>query len=432
MARLLLIALLGSVAACGGDDDGAAPAVPIADSGIAVGGSGGAWRVEADGRTLLESAPGLPAVALQVEDSAEFFFGSFYFTESETGRVEATAASVQGAEVLLDGVARVAFEPVGPGIVRGRVTGSDAEAGRPVLRFACQPGSRFAGLGAQVDGFDHRGERVPLWVAEQGNGKKVGAVREDFPATDVHDSYFPVPWVFDPAAGWGMLIEGTQRVVLDLCAADPDAWTVEVRASQWSFVLVAGDDPLALIERLTSVTGRQTLPNPWALGVWTDAVRGQDAVLHHARALREAGVPVSAIWSEDWAGHRENRLSGFGLSYHWDVDEDLYPDLPGLTSELQDMGIAFLGYFNTFMQEDSPQWDEAVAGEHVITNEAGDPYTFTAPSLRPASLVDVTRQATRDWMAAHMKRAADLGIRGWMADFAEWLPTDSSSAAGDG
>lgn len=452
--------LVAVFAACEDDSAGGGRGgVEVGGSGVSVAelGDGDGWAVQVGGVTLLESAAGKAAVVRSVADSAESLFGSFYFEEREIARVEASGATVQGGEgagatvSLGSSIAAIRFEPLTDGVVRGRVTaepqglqelqglqgpqepqGGDGAMARPVLRFACRDGGRFAGLGAQVDGFDHRGEIVPLWVAEQGNGKKVGATRQDFPMGDVHDSYFPVPWVFDPAGGWGILIEGTARTVLDLCATDPDAFAIEVRSSRWSFLLVTGDSPLQLIERMTAQTGRQSLPNPWALGVWTDAVRGQQAVLEHARALRAAGAPVSAIWSEDWAGNRENRLTGFGLTYHWDTDEALYPDLPGMIDELESMGFAFLGYFNTFLQEDSTQWEQGLADGHAATRESGEPYVFTAPSLRNATLVDVTRPQTRQWMGRYMRAAADLGIRGWMADFAEWLPTDSVVDAGDG
>ncbi len=438
----------GSDAGQGGGPGTGTPAeqVPLGDLRVDVAADGVGWSlVRGDDRVLVTSASGVPGVVRTVEDSAEVLFGSFVFEEREVARREAAHVRLDAAEP--DSWARLALEDAGgrslstlelsvaaPGTVRGSVslTDRDAEGARATLRFACRPGDRFTGLGAQTDAFDHRGHHVPVWASEQGMGKKAGATPDDFPMGDLHDSYLPVPWVLDPGRGFGLLVEGTERAVLDLCAADPDAWAVEVRAARWSFLVFDGPEPLTVIERMTGLVGRQRPSAPWVLGVWTDAIRGREQVLEHVRALRAANVPVSAVWAEDWAGHRENPLSGFSLTYYWDADETLYPDLPSLAGELDALGVRFLGYFNSFMPQDSPHWDEAVAEGHLVQTEAGEPYVVTAATLRAAGLIDVTRSATRDWMAGHMRRAVDNGLRGWMADFAEWLPTDAVCHAGDG
>ena len=287
MKRLRLWTLLVGLVSCGSPNDGAIRGVEIGGSGVSLAAFEGGWALTRRGRVTVSSAVGQPALIREVDDDALMQFGSFYFDEVERSRHEGTEAVVANEVVQLPGVGSITFEPVDEGVVRGRVAPEDAAGGRVILRMACGASTRFAGLGAQVHRLDQRGRRVPMWVAEQGNGKKVGATMTDFPAGDLHDSYFPIPWLFDPAAGWGLLVEGTSRVVFDLCAEDPAAWTIEVRSARWSFLFVQGDSPLQILERMTAQTGRQALPNPWALGVWTDAVRGQEAVLEHARARAE-------------------------------------------------------------------------------------------------------------------------------------------------
>ena len=47
-----------------------------------------------------------------------------------------------------------------------------------------------------------------------------------------------------------------------------------------------------------------------------------------------------------------------------------------------------------------------------------------------ASLADLSRPETREWVKSYMRRALDVGFTGWMADFGEWLPHDAVLASG--
>jgi alpha-glucosidase len=50
--------------------------------------------------------------------------------------------------------------------------------------------------------------------------------------------------------------------------------------------------------------------------------------------------------------------------------------------------------------------------------------------FKQTTLVDLSNPAARDWMAASMSAALALGMDGWMADYAEWLPADARLASG--
>src|SRR5690606_15920986 len=102
----------------------------------------------------------------------------------------------------------------------------------------------------------------------------------------------------------------------------PERWRVENWEGTLSYLWIVGESPKALLEHVTAYTGRPLVPAPWAFAPWVDRVGGEDVVLELAQTLRDNDVPVSAIWSEDWAGGSLQPLSGFKLTYWWGpVDE---------------------------------------------------------------------------------------------------------------
>jgi alpha-glucosidase len=345
-----------------------------------------------------------------------------------SGAGSATAGQAQ--LVLGDGQrATLDVERVADGVVRVRLD-APADLDRVAMSFVCHPDDQFLGLGAQTPKA-HRGQIVPLWTKEQGIGKldKMDHYGAYSPTGQTYDAYLPIPVLFNPR-GYMVLIEGTHRVLLDLCATDSERWRIEQWRGQLSLVLVTGKDPLQMIERMTAVTGRASMPAPWVFGPWLDAVKGPQHVRDVAKAARDNDIPASAIWTEDWAGGQES-AGGYHLNYQWSVDKTLYPDFAGLAGELHDQGFRFLGYFNPFILEGTAEWTECQQKGLLVKDAEGKVITFPGPPrLETTALLDFSNEATKAWAKAKMQTAVDLGLDGWMADFAEWLPWEAKLADG--
>ena len=89
------------------------------------------------------------------------------------------------------------------------------------------------------------------------------------------------------------------------------------------------------------------------------------------------------------------------------------------------------GYFNPFVPDTVSHYQEGVDNGYLITDEDGEVYTFKDPATRDASLIDLTNPDAVAWLQGFQTTAADdLGIDGWMADFAEWLPVDAQLDSG--
>ena len=430
---------LGFTGVLGCTDDETEPSGPLDVGGFTVDTEGGALTIthtaRGDAIRDIRMQAGIGTADIEMQ------FGSFRFAD------EATDLDSSDAYTLGDqgeGTATLAVERGGTtfGQLTLRADGDDAlwldwspadpALDRVVLDAACDADDHFLGLGSHAMDVDHVGQAFGLWVSEPGIGKTQDEEYPDdwyFTGTR-HASSYPFPFLLRPHQSHGLLADTTARVEVDLCATDSDRFTVEVWASEANFMLVSGDGPLAVVERLTEHTGRLDLPAPWVFAPWNDAVRGPDKVHEVATLLRESGAPSSVIWTEDWKGAEETAF-GYHLKGEWFLDEEMYPDADDLAAELEGAGFKWFAYFSPFVVEDTQTWDEAAAAGVLIHDAQGEIYRFSGVTFEDTSLVDLTSEDARQWASERFEAALDIGFDGWMADYAEWLPTDAVLASGE-
>ena len=310
-------------------------------------------------------------------------------------------------------------------------TPTDPAANRVGFSADCDPDDHFLGFGGHAMDVDHVGQAFPLWVGEPGIGKSTDEEEpEGFPLEGTrHDASFPMPWAMRPHHSDGVLFETYGRVEVDLCKADPARWEMVAWDQTARLWFIGGASPKDTVAQLTEITGRPELASPWVYGAWGDAIRGRDRVEEVAARLRELAAPVTVIWSEDWKGAVDTP-TGFRLKGEWFADESLYPDFPGLAADLEDQGFKWFGYFSPFLDVGDTTYEDALAHDAVVKNADGEPYTFFGVRGQQTTLVDVSTPAGRSWAAGYFRSALDLGLDGWMCDYAEWLPVDARLGLG--
>jgi alpha-glucosidase (family GH31 glycosyl hydrolase) len=189
--------------------------------------------------------------------------------------------------------------------------------------------------------------------------------------------------------------------------------------------------PADRLRSVAAIIGRPADPAPWAFGPWNDAVGGPDRLRQVATTLRDNDIPSSAIWSEDWIGGEQSGARASGSATPGSGTPRSTPICPVISSGCTRTGFAFLAYFNPFVPQPTRMWQEGVDGGFLVKDAAGADLSFQDPAFRPAGLVDLTNPDARAWFASYARTAlVDLGIDGWMADFAEWLPIAAQMADG--
>ena len=62
---------------------------------------------------------------------------------------------------------------------------------------------------------------------------------------------------------------------------------------------------------------------------------------------------------------------------------------------------------------------------YFVKDKEGKNYKIRTPGF-PAYIVDLTNKKAYEWLKKIIKtNMIDMGLKGWMADFGEWLPMDS-------
>jgi len=297
------------------------------------------------------------------------------------------------------------------------------------LGLGCDADASFLGFGAQYDTTDQRGRAFSLWSQEQGLGRTGGEPAPVF-VGNAHTTYLPMPYWLD-ARGFGVVVDTSARVDVDLCASDPERSRVEVEHGQsLALILLHGPSPAEVIEHVGDLYGRPAAPPSWAWGPWLAIQGGRDAVLAEADALEAASVPTTALWAQDWVGRRDFGTGNVGVKYRWVADLDLYPDLGGMVDLLHARGLRFLGYANPFVPTTLDHYDEMRAMGLLALGADGEPALVSSPN-GPAAMPDLTNPATRTYVEGFLSAMEhDYGMDGWMVDFGEWLPTDATLSDG--
>ncbi len=399
----------------------------------------GGFSLVVGGREIVRHTAASPFVfAGRGEERMEMFRGNFDISDYVVERVALASASVDGA-VLRFG--RSEAEP--PSLtLRLTESGTDAtlhvDAVDPAInrlwfRLPAERDEHVWGCGEQMSYLDLRGRRFPLWTSEPGVGRDktthltwqadvAGRSGGDFYTTN-----YPQP-TFLSSRRYAAHVETTAYSAFDFTHAafhELETWAVPARLE-----FFASPDLVALVERLALRFGKQPPLPEWATRGLIVGLKAGDASFERLERYVEAGVAVSGLWCEDWAGIRETSF-GTRLFWDWRWNPGRYPGLPERIRGLAARGIRFLGYVNPYLCVDGTLFPEAEALGFLATDAAGGTYRVDFGEF-DCGVVDFTQEAACAWFADRIigREMIELGQSGWMADFGEYLPIDAHLASG--
>ncbi|MCB9778592.1 MAG: hypothetical protein H6742_08530 [Alphaproteobacteria bacterium] len=425
-----LLLLLACTADKGPADSGAVDEVALAD-GVTLTLDGDSVVLTVDGRELFATAPGQAIQARTVSEDVDASLGMWRFDRVDQVDVDLPVVGLDAdgdtALVRLDG-----------GTLRVESDGSrstftlavDTEADAVAVPVRCDADATFYGFGEQHARAEHRGHAFRLFVSEQG----IGRTGDSWAFSgDEYTAYFPMPWWLD-ARGFGLLWQTDHRVNVDLCATDEAvAWVELMQGDAIVWTVMHGPTPMDVVGQLGDQVGRPKAPPAWAYGTWLCMQGGIERVRAQVAAAEAAGIPATVLWVQDWTGRRENPGGGYGVQYRWEPDEvELYPGIADFFAELKADGYRIVGYVNPFVDRELQHWDEMeAAGMLPLHPETGEVYSFFGPR-GDMTTADLSNPDTRAYIQDHLRAAVvDVGLDGWMADFAEWQPIDAELAGSD-
>ena len=342
-----------------------------------------------------------------------------------TGHV-AGADRAQPIEVVLES------REGGPIAVAVRAPDSDG------ITLTIAPRKKLAcyGAGAQFTHVNLVGHRFPIIAQEPGIGRGIqpltwfmnrvaGAGGSDVQSSCPSNQ-------FTTSGGWAWVGHNLEPAFLDF--SGEGTIRIEVEASALSGALVVGETPKAITERVTALVGRMPPLPSWTQQGAIIGLQGGSAVAEKRVAqLERAGVPVAALWLQDWIGQRKTSV-GKQLWWNWERDQEHYPRW----DQFKEKGLRTLSYFNPFLIDPTEKGnfrrnllEEARERGFLVRKPDGSPYPVQNTSFF-AELLDLSNPAAVEWyeslIAEHLNKDS---VSGWMADFAEALPFDAKLEGSD-
>lgn len=402
------------------------------------------WALRLNGRVVMEHSPLKPCCFVGTgAESVTRHRGSFEIEDFVEERVPLRHARLEEENgALRVSLGRIpAAEPELVFLVQITASGAVIEFVRaaPTInrlwwRVAAHADEQVWGCGEQFSYFNLRGRHFPLWTSEQGVGRDKSALltwKSDVAAHnggDYYSTYYPQP-TYVSSQRYCLHADTTAYADFDFRHADfheLQFWAIPRRFELW-----AAPSFVELVGLISTRFGRQpTLPDWVFKGAILGLKNGPDHAERILKLSLEHGVPVSALWCEDWAGVRETSF-GRRLFWDWHWNEKRYPNARAWVKSLNSRGVRFLGYVNPYLCTDGSLYQEAHAAGYLVTGPKGGDYLLDFNEFK-IGIVDFTNPSAARWYSDRVirKEMLDAGLDGWMADFGEYLPTDARLASG--
>lgn len=441
------------------DRDAQAPAdLPDGDGDVGLteavitGGAGAVVRVSFEPFSLvLEGADGEPRARARQGDEAPYSGVSFAMVESFRASVyhnptlqvtpnnvtyrwfslgavrrgEATEAGGASFEVASVGEAGEAgppvtltFEPSAQGVSMRVTLDEDERVVFNNFTLEARDGEGYYGFGEVFDKLDGRGQIREMQIQAEGNSE-----------SSTNEVHVPVPFVLS-SERYGVYLESAYPSAFDMGATVSDAARVTSLARDLTWHLMVDDDPMAMIERYTDLTGKPAHVPFWALTPqwWRNVTVDQEEVLDDARRSRAEGMPSSVLWIDrPWSSYYHN----------WRFDTERFPEPEAMFEELERMGYRVLLHHSPQMNPNEEQED--ITGvdisEDLYTQFLDNGWLVTTggiPLRFPwggglGGYVDYSDPGAVARVQEHITRVTSLGAIGTKMDWDESLQANLAS-----
>ncbi|RYU79148.1 TIM-barrel domain-containing protein [Hymenobacter persicinus] len=331
-------------------------------------------------------------------------------TANELVWPQLAGSTVTGTVVIQKNPLRVSYRQQGETLVSEaagvfqRRTSEASGPGGTGVSFRLSPGEHLYGTGSRALPLDRRGRRLELYNQAH-YGFQNGAANLGITLPVVVSS-----------RGYALLFDHYTAATLDLGATRKDVLEYSgENLVNLGYFIIAGSSYAEILDRYTQLTGRQPLPPRWALGLLQSrfGYRSQLETEQVARRMRRADFPLDALVLDlYWFGTTKDQGN-----LEWDYNA--FPKPATMLRRLDSAGVKTVLISEPYVMRTSRNDAEVRARELVGTDERGRAYTVASFWAGPATLLDMFRPETQDWLWTYYKRRKEEGVAGWWSDLGE-------------
>ncbi len=314
---------------------------------------------------------------------------------------------------------------------------SNKEFNRLWFKLPSNIDEHIYGCGETFTKFDLKGEKVRIWVAEHSSAMRIAKkivlekIRGKRPKKmykfSDYETYYSQP-TYISSQKYFMHVESDAYMDFDFSHREYHEFMVrDIGDVYFGFA----EDFEELLFNLSDLLGRQPQLPDWVYdGVILGIQGGTEVVMEKLEKAAKHNMKVTGVWCQDWEGIRITFI-GKQLMWNWKWDPDVYEDLDKELPKLKENGIHFLGYCNPFLAIEKDLYEFASPKGFCVKDKEGKDYLVKTTTF-PAAMVDLTNPDAYEWIKSVIKEnMIGFGLDGWMADFGEYLPTDSVLFSGE-
>ena len=261
------------------------------------------------------------------------------------------------------------------------------------------------------------GERFTPWVK---NGQVVENSNRDG-GTACEQVYKSVPFYLS-SRGYGVLVNEAGPVSFEVGSEKVARVQFSREGESIDYVVLAGPTPKEVVQRLTALTGRASLPPAWSFGLWmtTSFTTQYDeaTATHFIEEMKRRELPL-AVFHFDCFWMREFQWCDF----EW--DRRGFPDPEGMLARLRARGLKISLWINPYVAQQSPLFAVGSREGYFIKRKGGaqDGLVFQTDQWQPGmAIVDFTNPAAVAWYQSHLRRLLAMGVDCFKTDFGERIP----------
>ena len=261
------------------------------------------------------------------------------------------------------------------------------------------------GLGERFTPLIKNGQTVDIWNEDGG--------------TSSEQSYKNIPFYLS-SKGYGVLVNHPEKVSFEVGSEKVTKVQFSVPGESMEYLVVGGADMQDVLANYTTLTGKPALPPAWTFGLWlttsftTDY--DEETVNSFVDGMVEREIPLHTFHFDCF----------WMKAYNWcdfTWDDEVFPDPEGMLKRLKAKGLHVCVWINPYISQESPMFDEGMAGDYLIKTQEGDIWQWDLwqPGM---GVVDFTNPEACAWYESKLKVLMDMGVDTFKTDFGERIPVD--------
>ncbi len=272
----------------------------------------------------------------------------------------------------------------------------EKKGGRTTVIVKLDQDEAIWGFGQRFDAFDLRGRSFEIWAEDGWN--------------QTHTSYFAIPW-FISSAGYGVFVNSTGRLSVDVGATTPDELRIEMPEDGAAVYGFRGT-PREILEAYTQLVGRPHPAPDWVFRPWIsrNSYLGALEIDRTIELMNRYGLKAGVVVLEAW----EQQFHNFAF------EEDRYPHPADWIKSLHDRDYRVICWITSSIWPAGSTYEEAKRRNFIVKNDDGTEYVTRW--IENGRELDFRIPAVREfWRDLHLPLIA-LGVDGIKTDGGEHIP----------